>query len=206
MFISRRFLIVLAIILLLPVIVLAAKSYTDVFVFGTNTVIEGASSSINRNNNNASVQFKTTADAGTYTVWAVIWNNPDACIQPPPYLVEGQQCGEDDLGGEGTEFSLGIVTGGVVGNNGVANFAGKVPAPGSGSVLLGGGLTDPQGAEVHLVLRYHGPKIQGHVSAQTHTFGGGCSNDSLIGTPGEGTGLDEGGFDCIDVQAAIHAP
>ena len=63
-----------------------------------------------------------------------------------------------------------------MGNNGVANFAGPVP----NDVLIGDGLTNPEGAEIHLVLRYHGPKIQGHVDEQIHTFAGGCSHDSLI--------------------------
>ena len=125
-------------------------------------------------------------DAGTaYTVWWVIFNKPSKC---------SAECGEDDFFQGGDLFIPGIdqaevsviyANGFVTGADGVANVtahlnAGKVPA-GWGVVFgwKGGkmsGLKKGNGnkAELHMVVRSHGPAMKGKVGFQTSNFDGGC--------------------------------
>jgi len=60
------------------------------------------------------------------------------------------------------------------------------------------GLTNPQGAEVHLVLRSHGPRIPGQVAEQRTTFAGGCE---FFLDPGATHELEPG--QCSDLQFAV---
>jgi hypothetical protein len=55
--------------------------------------------------------------------------------------------------------------------------------------LCGPGLLDPRGAEIHILVRYHGVVIPAMMPAQIMTVGGGC----LIN-------------DCEVLQAAAHSP
>lgn len=120
---------------------------------------------------------------GAYTVWWVIFNEPGDCGLPNP---AGGVCG----GGAPDLFipstSVLWATGGVVQANGVGNFSDRLyvgeqrdetvfPLGGSASPLY-----NPQGAEVHLIIKYHGlassdPDV---LHAQTHTFVGNCGGDS----------------------------
>lgn len=137
--------------------------------------VAGASSKIVRNDNGVTVSVKTTVDPGTYTMWMVLWNEggPDG---PPDCVL--------------------FTAGHVVGNNGTLNYSGhRRVYDSSGSIVEEGvpgppcasGLTNPQGAEVHLVIRSHGPKLPGLVKQQIGSLLGGCDIN-----------------DCVDVQAAIH--
>lgn len=58
----------------------------------------------------------------------------------------------------------------VAGGSGKATFSGRVKAGEIGD--RGVGLLNPTGAEIHLVIRDHGPKLPGN--AQLSEFGGGC--------------------------------
>ena len=63
------------------------------------------------------------------------------------------------------------------------------------------GLLDAQAAEVHLLIRSHGPKIPGLVDQMISTFNGGCvqaNNAPGTGTPGSNT--------CVDMQGTNHVP
>lgn len=139
--------------------------------------VAGASSKIVRNDNGVTVSVKTTVNPGTYTMWMVLWNEGDPMMDDPPDCVL-------------------FTTGHVVGNNGTLNYSGhRRVYDSSGSIVEEGvpgppcadGLTNPQGAEVHLVIRSHGPKLPGLVKQQIGSFNGGCDIN-----------------DCDDVQAAIH--
>lgn len=59
------------------------------------------------------------------------------------------------------------------------------------------GLTNPAGAEVHPVVRSHGPRISGMVAEQRSTCAGGCTNFL-----GAGEVANEPG-DCSDLQFAV---
>ncbi len=62
-----------------------------------------------------------------------------------------------------------------------------------------GGLQDARQAEIHLVLRSHGPKIPGQINAQISSFQGGCTTN----LPPFTEVPDEIG-ECADIHASIH--
>jgi hypothetical protein len=152
--------------------------------------VAGASSMITRTDQGVTVSVKTTVNPGAYTMWLLIWNNPENChgnpvapdlncVPGPPPLFDPPSC---VLYGAGH----------VVGNNGKLNYTAHRQAWDATDNIGGAcpnGLTNPRGADVHAAVRTHGEKIPGMVSAQIHTVGGGC-----------GPKLNE----CSEVQAAEH--
>jgi len=141
-----------------------------------------------RTPNGVSMNLQTTElDAGAaYTVWWIIFNNPEYCQSTP--------CGPGDLlpnGGDPmVDSSVVWATGHVIGGTGAATFAAhlQVDKP-KGQVLFGNGLQNAQGAEIHLVVRSHGQPIPGQVDEQISTFEGGCDVNV-----------------CEDQQFTIHLP
>ena len=93
-------------------------------------------------------------------------------------------------------------TGGAVGSNGVGHFTahleeGVLPTPGS-QHLFGPGLLDAESAEIHFVVRLHGPAASDPsvLEKQMTTIWGGCS-----GGPPDPVEADRL-FPCYDPQAA----
>lgn len=161
---------------------------------------EVGTAALTRNDSGASFTIETTGlDAGTVvTVWAGVFNHPKEC---------SNGCGLDDFGDPDVGASLLWAAGHVVGGNGSGGFGGHLELEdGSDAVVMPGwldpppGLTNPRHAEIHFVLRSHGEKVEGLVSEQLSTFGGGCDNTppsmtGNTGTPGPNT--------CRNVQMAV---
>ncbi len=143
-----------------------------------------------------------------YTIWWVIWNNPEFCGNP-------NQCMEPDFGNaDAVQVEVMYAAGHVIGNTGKGNFGGSLNEnDDSGSIndLFGlpgyGGLLDARAAEVHLVLRNHGPSIPGQVNEQINSYLGGCTSCSLcdIFFPDFTENPDEEG-ECADTMFGIFAP
>jgi len=159
----------------------------QVHVFPDGPVVPGASSTLVRSAGGVSIRLSTLGLApGAYTTWWVIFDDPSQCVGG---------CGLDDLVNGPLDVATGLfATGHVVGNNGKANFAAHLSVgdlsgldPTAPGVFAGPGLLHPFEAEVHLVIRYHGPVIPGRVADQTKAFAGGCD-----------------AFACGNVQAAAH--
>ena len=110
-----------------------------------------------------------------YTVWWVVWNNPEFC--------DGA-CDDPDVGNTDVKaeiiYATGSVAGGTQGNFG-ATLKERDAAGSINSEFFGlssyGGLADAMKAEVHVVLRSHGPAIPGHENEQITTYAGGCNPD-----------------------------
>ena len=151
---------------------------------------------------------------GAYTIWWVIWNNPDECDLGDFEDV----CEEADFPLPGSEFNnVGVevmYAGGlVVGKNGKGNFKGRLYAgditPESMNTSFGfpsvGGLAvgNTFGAEVHIVLRTHGPAVPGLVNDQISSYAGGCDTPFAI-LPFT-TYPNEIG-QCADIAAAVFLP
>lgn len=172
--------------------------------------VEGAKATLLRTRNNVRMTIKTSDldPHGTYTVWWVIFNNPEECANG---------CGMPDLFNDDVGGSVLYAAGHVIDGNGKGNFAGSLRkgdlrgcqppwdafdltfVNGAGEMdLCREGLVDPEGAEIHLVVRTHGERVPGMVNDQINTFAGGCTADSSFGA-----GLEEGGNDCADQQFAV---
>ena len=133
----------------------------------------------------------TDLPVGAFTVWWVIFNNPSGCTN--------NDCGGSDTGAGGgpnpAEASILWATSGIVGPDRHGHFSallgvGLDKAP--GEVVRGPALTNPAGAEVHLVLKFHGPPQFDDpeiLARQLTTFAGDCAR--LL---------------CYLPQSAVHNP
>jgi hypothetical protein len=179
-----------------------------VVIFDVVNGVEAGTSTLHRNNNGITVNFKATGliPGHAYTVWWVIWNNPENCNTPGA-------CEDIDFGNaDAVQVELMYATGHVVGNSGKGNFGAHLnenDASGTINPLFGlptyGGLADAQKAEVHMVLRSHGPKIPGIVNEQIGSYLGGCPQAFPYGFPPFSEIPDEAG-ECGDIYASIHQP
>lgn len=145
--------------------------------------VEGSSAKLQRSEDSIWIKINTTQlPAGAYTVWAVIFNNPTACT----HGVGEFSCGPADLPGagmsnadnNGPDGSVFWATSGVVDETGVGHFRAFIEEglP-EGQRLRGTGLNNAEGAEVHFIIRYHGPLSDDPDTAisQLTTSGGGCN-------------------------------
>lgn len=171
--------------------------------------VEGTATLV-RTNNSISMTMKTTVSGQLFdlpigtplaadwevgdatTSWFVVFNNPSGCTAP---------CGEDDViaalfGDNPAEVGIHHAAGRVAGSSSY-NSGGSLRV-GDMSGVVGGGtlpflaLTNPMGAEVHIVNRSHGPASAltgGDLGYALNSLDGGC--DINI---------------CGDAQAAIFAP
>jgi len=151
-------------------------------------VIAGASSKIIRTDKGITVSVNTTVSPGAYTMWLLIWNNPENCHGNTG--VPGLRC----VPGPPPDFDppscVLFGTGHVVGNNGTLNYTAHRKVYDATDNIGGAcpnGLTNPRGADVHAAVRTHGEKIPGMVDQQIHTVGGGCGTN-----------------ECLEVQASPH--
>ena len=151
------------------------------------------------------------------TLWIVIFNNPAACE-------ERNMCGDDlDFGNPAVMPDVVYGGGNVVGASERATIGFHYKAgnnAGSIADLFGlpldaddnsFGLIYPRSAEVHYVIRLHGPKDPAAMPEQIQSYGGGCTTGPLplpFGWPfPENSGdlhLELG--DCQDVIFAINPP
>jgi len=179
-------------------------SIANVTTFGGTTVIPAAGSTVMRNNDGAFWNISTSGltPGHAVTLWVAFFNNPSYCDQQyPGNLVPG--CDPADLNNVLVNGSLQWAGGTVVGVDGRANFSGYLgegdntgftllpPFPNMPNPALG--LINPKGADIHLVIRTHGPASSNPATlqAQLSSFGGGCA-----GSPSP----------CANIQASIHHP
>jgi hypothetical protein len=122
--------------------------------------IPGASSTLVRTSHGISVSVKTSGlPAGhAVTVWALIFNDPNACP------AGGCQEMNGDLNIAAVQGSVYHVTGHVVGET--SSFAGFVRDGDAANAARGPGLLDPYGAEIHLIVREHGVAGTGELLQQ----------------------------------------
>ncbi len=174
-------------------------SISDVRLFADGSAVAGAWSSLRTGAGGADVTVSTSElPAGNaVTLWWVIFNHPEKCTHG--HL--GLRCGGGDLLAFGGDPAVGssvlYADGHVIGGAGKGNYHASLATGDATGALFGNGLTNPLGADIHLVLHSHGPVIPGLVHEQTHSFGAGCNNvPPGTGTPGPNT--------CEDIQFSAH--
>ena len=171
-------------------------------VFEAGTVFaptHGGYSTLRRTSDSVSYDLHTTGlPAGAYTVWAVAFNNPAECIDG---------CNAEDLLRTEPNPAVFWSTGGVVEDDGVGDFhgqinAGEMPSEPGQSIISADGIADAQTAEIHLVVKYHGPASEDPavLHGQTHTLLGSC----MEGANAIDFGPETFGVQCFDPQVAVH--
>jgi hypothetical protein len=141
------------------------------------------------------------------TLWIVVFNVPGECLTSP--------CTDADLFNAAVKPDVLFGSGNVVGGSEKITLGyHRNASDNSGSIadLFGMptdngesfGLIDPRGAEIHYVVRSHGPMVPANMPEQINSFEGGCFDD--FGPPEDSNDLhlDEG--DCQDIQFAINQP
>ncbi|MDJ0648673.1 MAG: hypothetical protein QNJ60_08195, partial [Xenococcaceae cyanobacterium MO_188.B19] len=91
----------------------AVLQRSNVFSFDNSLPIENASATLERREDSVEFSFNTTLDSGVYTIWGVIFNNPEFCIDG---------CDPSDLGISEVNASSFWTTGEIVGDDNVGIF------------------------------------------------------------------------------------
>jgi hypothetical protein len=148
------------------------------------------------------------------TLWIIIFNYPGECVTP-------YQCGDDaDFGNPDVMPDALYGAGNIVDSSEVVSFGfHRKAGDNSGSIadLFGlpvdnkgkpFGLRNPRGAEIHYVVRLHGPMIPMEMPAQIKSYPGGCVYGAPYGFPSPlaENELKLGWGECQDVQFAINPP
>lgn len=170
-------------------------------------------STVTRTKNGANFRFTTSGlePGHAYTLWVVVWNAPELCIDG---------CDGIDLFTEAARPDMLYGAGTVVGESGRATFSGRIRVgDASGSVqapigLAANGLTDPYDAEIHFIVKDHGPKLSAYMPDMIHTLAGGCTDSGIptAGAPSPWNAYDgpeygeRGPNTCEDVLASAHLP
>lgn len=135
--------------------------------------------------------------AGAYTVWWVVFDTPDGC---------SEICDDDDLLNPDAGVSAFWATGGVVEGDGTATFSARYQVGDDlgeqdAQQILGDGSLDTSRAEVHNIIKYHGPASSDPATLRSQTT-------TLLGECDEGANaIDLGppfGVQCFDPQHVVH--
>ncbi|MDJ0590378.1 MAG: beta-propeller fold lactonase family protein [Pleurocapsa sp. MO_226.B13] len=147
----------------------ATLQTSQVSAFDTRLPIHDSFAVLERREDGVELTLDTDLPPGAYTVWWVVFNNPEFCVDG---------CGSDDLERSAVNASSFWATGEVVGDESGGSFSvelleGELPT-GSDQVILGDGLEDSFSAEIHPVVRTHGSVIPELEEEQITTLNGGC--------------------------------
>ena len=159
-------------------------SIKPVVTMPTGAVQAGAGSQLTRDKDAifGIISTKGLTPGWVYTAWFGIFNNPDACATRP--------CSGADFANPAVMGSRVNFGGKLIGPDGSATYAGFLAIGDTTSAFDGPGLLDPKHAEIHMVIRSHGPALMGTAfSDQLSLFNGGCPPNT-----------------CVNVQASPHAP
>ena len=185
-----------------PASAAADRQHADVYTFAG--LVDVGDSTLIRTERGVTARVKTTGlRPGPHTMWWIVWNSPAAC--------GADGCNEADLGNPETGVDIGYAAGVVVGDSGRAAFTAYLPQgsalggfPSEFGIASGSGLIDAHHAEIHLVVRSHGPRIAGLVREMTHTFHAGCDYSVFGGLIAEGSYGTAGPNTCTDLLFAVH--
>lgn len=186
------------------------RSVADLFAFSDPDTPVGRSSLV-RTSTQVRMDLRTVLPSReAATVWWVVFNEPESCSPPA--------CGSDDIFVDGdpagelnaeqidrADIVAAYATGAVANRSGRVRFAGSIDEgeqSDTREVVFGSGpaLKDARDAEVHLVVRSHGPAQEGLEHEQTGSFAGGCQVDLVPPEAPDAPG------ECGDVMFAVHAP
>ena len=165
--------------------------------------VEGSSGSAEVGDHSVKIEVKAQGlePGHVYTMWVVYFGNANLCV-------DGCNGADLPIAGGGVLWGAGRIAGG----NGQATFAANL-SNGDGSDYVGNTPPPPfafapyeagPNNEFHVVIRSHGPRVQGEVHDQLATYGGGCEVEvgPLPGQPGDFPVPSAPG-ECGDVQLYV---
>jgi hypothetical protein len=108
-----------------------------------------------------------------YTAWWVIVNDPASC--------EASPCAPADILGNsaGVSSEVTFADGILVTEDRKMEFAASLTTGELPEAWFGAGLTNPTGAEVHIVIQDHGPVIAEMVADMLNSLRAGCTDESV---------------------------
>jgi hypothetical protein len=171
---------------------------------GAQRTIAGAEASLASIGDAVEARVTTTGltPSHVYTLWFVAINDPEQCATTP--------CKAPDVlrRTERVKADVRWAAGGVADDAGALTLVGRVPTGPWSRGWFGNGLTNPGGAEIHLVVNDHGPALPGREQAMKTSYREGCTDESLPGpfplsAKRDGTA---GPNKCALVQDAIFVP
>jgi hypothetical protein len=149
---------------------------TTHFSQGDVVDIEGATATVLSTEEGIAIRFaaQNLEVNHAYTLWVAIINNPEACSSNP--------CGPDILGNpDGVQSEMLQGDSLLYTEDAIMEFTAFIPvgnAP-EGEGWFGNGLTNPMGAEIHLVVQDHGELIPEMAGTMLNTVRGGCMDESV---------------------------
>jgi hypothetical protein len=159
-------------------------SIRPVRVMATGLIQPAAGSQLTRDRDAifAILNTKGLNPGWVYTAWFGIFNNPSECATRP--------CSAADFMNPAVQGSRVNFGGRIIGPDGAATYGAFLGVGDTTSAFDGPGLLDPKHAEIHLVVRSHGPALMGAMlTEQLSLFNGGCPPNM-----------------CMNVQSSVHAP
>ncbi len=158
----------------------ATLSSREVRLVSDASIVPDASSRLVRDDGGIAMTLQTSglAAGDAVTVWWVVFNYPENCLYGRADL--GIRCGPGDFKNAPVQASVLYATGHVIGGEGVGNFGAYLTISDTTGALFGLGLTNPRGADVHLIVRDHGQAIPDLVAEQISSFNGGCPPNACM--------------------------
>lgn len=108
----------------------------------------------------------------------MVFNHPEHCADP---FDPGFECGAGDLFAPGVDASVRCAAANVVGRSVRAGFGARPRTGDDREALTGLGLTNPTQAEIHAVVRTHGPDIPELVHEQIRS----CLASPAVASPAQ---------------------
>lgn len=168
--------------------------------------VDGAFARLSRFDNGVTTVLSTSelTPGEVYTLWWVIFNEPEnctggACDADDIFILEDGGIPRDADGNRLMNMDTLMAANvsiqhaaGVYSSDGSMHTSASLGLGDAPGIVMGPGLLDPYKAEIHLVVRTHGPIQEDAFADQISTFGGGC--DPMDAAP------------CDDLQFAVFLP
>jgi hypothetical protein len=185
------------------------ESMTTVHRFTDTTQVKGAEATLIRSNSGVAMKLSTSElpPSEAITVWWVVFNHPENCSD--------RKCGENDVfnldadekpilnpdgsaplnvaGIDAADVSILRADGHVIDQSGEAKYAAGLVKGDTSEAVVGPGLLHPISAEIHLVVRSHGPAQPGKLNDMLYSINGGCA-DKFPNPP------------CTDLKYSVFMP
>ncbi len=149
------------------------------------TVVPGTGSTLVRTQDavGATVHAAGLTPGNVYTFWVTTFNYPKHCATTP--------CSAADVPNPEVQASLNFGASQIAGEDGTVDFTAYRAVGDLTGVFLGPGLLEPRKAQIHLVVRNHGPASADPavLHQQLSMFNGGCPPNT-----------------CVNAEVAIHLP